>query len=78
MKLPFPMLGLDVDNDSAFINETVVDYCKDRKHRADEIARLQEERSGMDRAEERLSGPAAGGIRPAGRRGGRCGTGRIA
>ena len=30
-KLPFPMLGLDVDNDSAFINETVVDYCRDRK-----------------------------------------------
>lgn len=31
VKLPFPMLGLDVDNDSAFINETVVDYCKERK-----------------------------------------------
>jgi hypothetical protein len=31
VKLPFAMLGLDVDNDSAFINETVVDYCKDRK-----------------------------------------------
>ena len=31
VKLPFPMLGLDVDNDSAFINETVVAYCKDRK-----------------------------------------------
>jgi hypothetical protein len=31
VRLPFPMLGLDVDNDSAFINETVVDYCKDRK-----------------------------------------------
>src|SRR6185437_12688569 len=30
-KLTFPMLGLDVDNDSAFINETVVDYCKDRR-----------------------------------------------
>ena len=30
-KLLFPMLGLDVDNDSAFINETVVDYCRDRK-----------------------------------------------
>jgi hypothetical protein len=29
VKLPFPMLGLDVDNDSAFINETVVDYCRD-------------------------------------------------
>jgi hypothetical protein len=31
LKLPFPMLGLDVDNDSAFINETVVDYCRVRK-----------------------------------------------
>jgi hypothetical protein len=31
VKLPFPMLGLDVDNDSAFINKTVVDYCKERK-----------------------------------------------
>ena len=30
-KVPFPLLGLDVDNDSAFINETVVDYCKERK-----------------------------------------------
>lgn len=29
-KLPIPMLGLDVDNDSAFINETVVEYCKER------------------------------------------------
>ena len=29
-RLPFPMLGLDVDNDSAFINETLVGFCKDR------------------------------------------------
>ncbi len=29
-RLPFPLLGLDVDNDSAFINETLVDYCKQR------------------------------------------------
>jgi hypothetical protein len=28
-KLPFPMLGLDVDNDSAFINDTVVNYCRE-------------------------------------------------
>lgn len=28
--LPFPLLGLDVDNDSAFINETVVSYCKEQ------------------------------------------------
>jgi hypothetical protein len=31
LKLPFPMLGLDVDNDSAFINETVLNYCRDRR-----------------------------------------------
>ncbi|MEO8663326.1 MAG: transposase [Bryobacteraceae bacterium] len=30
-KLSIPMLGLDVDNDSAFINDTVVEYCKGRK-----------------------------------------------
>ena len=29
LKLPFPMLGLDVDNDSAFINETLLNYSKD-------------------------------------------------
>ena len=29
-RLPFTMLGLDVDNDSAFINETLVNFCKDR------------------------------------------------
>src|SRR5919197_1100081 len=28
-RLPFPMLGLDVDNDSAFINDTVVAYCQE-------------------------------------------------
>ena len=30
-KLSFPILGLDVDNDSAFINETVLGYCKEQK-----------------------------------------------
>jgi hypothetical protein len=29
-RLPFVMLGLDVDNDSAFINDTLVGFCKDR------------------------------------------------
>jgi hypothetical protein len=29
-RLPFAMLGLDVDNDSAFINDTLVGFCKDR------------------------------------------------
>ena len=31
MKLPFRVLGLDVDNDSAFINDTLVGYCRDNK-----------------------------------------------
>jgi hypothetical protein len=30
-RLPFAVRGLDVDNDSAFINETVVDYCRDKE-----------------------------------------------
>jgi len=28
--LPFPMLGVNSDNDSAFINDTVVDYCREQ------------------------------------------------
>jgi hypothetical protein len=28
--LPFAMLGIDTDNDSAFMNQTVFDYCKDK------------------------------------------------
>jgi hypothetical protein len=31
VKVPFPLRGLDVDNDSAFINDTLVDYCRDNK-----------------------------------------------
>jgi hypothetical protein len=30
-KLPFTMRGLDVDNDSAFINDTLVSYCRDNQ-----------------------------------------------
>jgi hypothetical protein len=30
-KLPFPVWGLDVDNDGAFINDTRVGYCRDNK-----------------------------------------------
>jgi len=30
-QLPMPILGIDSDNDSAFINETLQDYCKERK-----------------------------------------------
>jgi hypothetical protein len=30
-RLPFAILGLDVDNDSAFINETMLNYCREHK-----------------------------------------------
>jgi hypothetical protein len=30
-RLPFPLLGFDVDNDSVFMNETVRDYCATEK-----------------------------------------------
>jgi hypothetical protein len=30
-KLPFMVRGLDVDNDGAFINDTLVNYCRDNK-----------------------------------------------
>ena len=28
--MPFPVLGIDSDNDGAFINDTLVQYCADR------------------------------------------------
>ena len=28
-KLPFPLLGLDTDNDSAFLNDTLWNYCQE-------------------------------------------------
>lgn len=30
-QLPVPMLGIDADNDGAFINETLLDYCQDKR-----------------------------------------------
>ena len=30
-QLPFPGLGIDSDNDSVFINQTLIRYCADRE-----------------------------------------------
>ena len=30
--MPFELLGFDTDNDTAFINETLRDYCRGRRH----------------------------------------------
>ncbi len=54
-KLPFPLLGLDVDNDSAFINNTVVSYCgehcieltRSRAHKKNDQAWI-EQKNGAD------------------------------
>jgi hypothetical protein len=35
--------GLDVDNDSAFINDTLVGYCQDNNIELNEMPGIQEE-----------------------------------
>ena len=65
------MLGLDVDNDSAFINETLVDFCRDRTI---ELTRSRAYKKNDQAWIEQKNGSvvqAPGRIRPAGRRGGR-------
>ena len=54
-RLPFPMLGLDVDNDSAFINETLLSYCRKRDFRADTITgRFVRDHRGSSEGENHL------------------------
>ena len=55
--LPFPLLGLDTDNDSVFMNETVRDYCQAAGDRVHALPPLSQERPGLGRAEERRGGP---------------------
>ena len=59
---PWLIRGADFDNDSAFMNDVVVPWCRSQK--IDTVAGLQEERSGVRRAEERRGGAAAGRLRP--------------
>jgi hypothetical protein len=56
-QFPVPIKGIDADNDSAFINETLLAYCQQQQLEFTR-ARLPEERSGLDRAEERCGRPA--------------------
>ncbi|EDS4242503.1 TPA: transposase family protein [Salmonella enterica subsp. enterica serovar Birkenhead] len=51
--LPFPLLGLDVDNGAEFINEALFEYCSAR---CIALPPIQEKRSGLDRAKKWLSG----------------------
>ena len=64
-QLPVPILGIDSDNDSAFINETLQGYCKKRQIEFTRSRAVPEERPGLDRAEERLGDPPVRGLPPA-------------
>ena len=70
-RLPFPVLGIDSDNDSAFINETLVQYCADRgieftrsrAYRSNDQAWIEQKNGSVVRrfiGHERYSGQVAG------------------
>src|SRR5262245_49985458 len=56
-RLPFPLLGLDVDNDTVFMNETVRDYCaaerieltRCRPYRKNDQAHVEQKNGGIVR-----------------------------
>ena len=70
-RLPMPLLGIDSDNDSAFINDTLVSYCKERSleftrsrpYRKNDQAWIEQKNGAIIRrfvGHERLSGVVAG------------------
>jgi hypothetical protein len=78
--LPFIMLGIDTDNDSAFINQTIIDYCNERgvvqtrsrPYRKNDQAWVEQKNGAVVRrlvGYERFSGDQRGGApRPSGSR----------
>ena len=46
-QLPFTVLGIDSDNDSVFINDTLTQYCADRRHRVHPFPGVSQERPGV-------------------------------
>ena len=64
--LPFPLLGLDVDNGAEFINEALFEYCSARciALTRSRPYRKPEKRSGLDRAKKWFCGQKVGGIWP--------------
>lgn len=70
-QMPVPMLGIDTDNDSAFINETLAGYCerekivftRSRVHHKNDQAWIEQKNGAVIRrfvGHERLSGIVAG------------------
>jgi hypothetical protein len=71
-RLPFPLLGIDVDNDSVFMNETVVGWCREngiemtrsRAYRKNDQAWIEQKNGAVVRrlvGHDRLEGMAAAG-----------------
>ena len=63
-QFPVPIRGIDTDNDSAFINETLQGYCQEQQLEFTRLAGLSEERSSLDRAEEWLGDSQVRGLPP--------------
>ena len=70
-QLPFPVLGIDSDNDSVFINDTLTEYCADRRieftrsraYRKNDQAWVEQKNGAVIRrflGHERYSGQVAG------------------
>ena len=70
-RLPFPIRGIDSDNDGAFINETMIQYCADhgieftrsRAYRSNDQAWIEQKNGSVVRrfvGHDRYSGPVAG------------------
>ena len=61
--LPFPLLGLDTDNGGEFLNAELMAYCAGGDYLHARMG-LQEERSMLRRAKERLDRAPIGRLRP--------------
>lgn len=70
-QLPVPLLGIDIDNDSAFLNETLLNYCTERQieltrsraYRKNDQAWIEQKNGAVVRrfaGYDRYSGPIAG------------------
>ena len=71
---PWLLRGADFDNDSTFMNDVVVPWCRGSEDRGDAVTRLQEERPGVRRAEERRRRAPARRLWPFRRRRGGAGS----
>ena len=60
--LPFPLLGIDSDNGSEFINQYLTDYCKQEKTELHAFAPVSQKRQLFCRAEELFDSAARSGL----------------